>query len=143
MKKCTLFLIIVVFVSLTFSVKSTCGQTTQEEYNYVTKGYKTQIESGLDMKKGYSLKEITTASVGVRNVVLKGLYRTSSNVLCAIMIEYTKSGEATQYFCAPMTGSPQEIYTQFYNSLSDNDTKINSEERLQIIVYALSAACFK
>jgi len=27
--------------------------TTLEEYNYITKGYKVQIESGLDMKKGY------------------------------------------------------------------------------------------
>ena len=29
--------------------------TSEEEYNYLTKGYKVQIESGLDMKKGYAL----------------------------------------------------------------------------------------
>jgi len=32
--------------------------TTQEEYNYITKGYKIQVESGLDMKKGYILTEL-------------------------------------------------------------------------------------
>ena len=34
--------------------------TTEEEYNYLTKGYKIQVESGLDMKKGYSLIDMGT-----------------------------------------------------------------------------------
>lgn len=41
----TFFGLVVFFTNLYF-------QTTQEEYNYITKGYKIQLESGLDMKKG-------------------------------------------------------------------------------------------
>ncbi|WP_421799825.1 hypothetical protein [Haliscomenobacter sp.] len=46
-----LSLILIAFCSISFA-----QGTTQEEYNYVTKGYKIQQESGLDMKKGYSIK---------------------------------------------------------------------------------------
>ncbi len=45
----TLFLASFVIVS-TFSLAQ---NTTQEEYNFMTKGYQQLIESGLDMKKGY------------------------------------------------------------------------------------------
>ena len=34
------------------------SQTTLEEYNYISKGYKIQLESGLDMKRGYLLEDI-------------------------------------------------------------------------------------
>lgn len=43
------------FALLAASIRA---QTTLEEYNYVTKGYQIQVESGLDMKKGYTLKDL-------------------------------------------------------------------------------------
>lgn len=50
MKKITLLL---------FLVTSFCfSQTTLEEYNYITKGYKIAIDSGLDLKSGYSLHDL-------------------------------------------------------------------------------------
>lgn len=52
MKKSTLILAAAFFSVTLF------GQTTEEEYNYLTKGYKVQIESGLDMKKGYEFKDL-------------------------------------------------------------------------------------
>ena len=36
----------------------TSAPTTEEEYNYLTKGYQTQISEGLDMKKGTILKTL-------------------------------------------------------------------------------------
>lgn len=44
----TCFGLVVLFTNLYF-------QTTQEEYNYITKGYKIQLDSGLDMKKDRTL----------------------------------------------------------------------------------------
>ncbi len=59
MKKMKLLLLLIL-LSLTYlkSYSQTISPTTIEEYNYITKGYKTMIESGLDMKKGYSFKDL-------------------------------------------------------------------------------------
>jgi len=137
MKK-TIFAVVFFFITVVF-VKA---QTTQEEYNYVTKGYKTQVESGLDMKKGYSLKSLATETIGIRTVKLEGLYRTNTNTLCAIMIAYTKSGGITEYLCAPMPATSDSIYNQYIKSLHDNTSNTNSSEKLQLITYALTKICF-
>jgi hypothetical protein len=42
---------------LLLSAVSFAQNTTQEEYNFMTKGYQQLIESGLDMKKGYALAD--------------------------------------------------------------------------------------
>ena len=47
------------------------AQTTVEEYNYVSKGYKVQLESGLDMKKGYEMIDLNNVAIGVRTGELK------------------------------------------------------------------------
>ncbi|MBZ5858373.1 hypothetical protein [Flavihumibacter profundi] len=39
------------------SISGFTQNTTQEEYLYLVKGYKTTIESGLDIKKGYSISD--------------------------------------------------------------------------------------
>ncbi len=52
-------------ITIIFCIASfiTLGQTTETEYNYVTKGYKIQLESGLDMKKGYRFEDLDTWGV--------------------------------------------------------------------------------
>jgi hypothetical protein len=41
-------------------IVSSESPTTETENNYMTKGYRTQLESGLDMKKGYSIDDSRT-----------------------------------------------------------------------------------
>ncbi|WP_395048379.1 hypothetical protein [Flavobacterium sp.] len=53
MKKITLLLFM--FVSL-----CSYSQTTQIEYNYLTKGLKDAVEKGLDLKQGYDLQDFYT-----------------------------------------------------------------------------------
>jgi hypothetical protein len=64
-------------VSLLFTIftSTVFSQTSLEEYNYVTKGYKVQIESGLDMKKGYEIQNVDKSSTSERNAELKVLHR--------------------------------------------------------------------
>lgn len=70
MRKLILFFAIIPV--LTFS------QTTIEEWNYCTKGYEIQLESGLDMKKGYFISR----TISIYNPQLKsGLLRFSFNEL--------------------------------------------------------------
>ena len=61
MKKITFILAAFLLIFLSGAARlyaQTTITTTEEEYNYITKGYKVQFESGLDMKKGYILKDM-------------------------------------------------------------------------------------
>jgi len=108
------------------------GQTTQEEYNYITKGYKVQIESGLDMKKGYSLKDLgdwgLTFGAEKRNVEFKGLYRTNETKPCAIMMIYKRtdiSNGATYYICIPHPKSEESIWNSTLEFINTNTDEKN------------------
>lgn len=78
--------------------------TTLEEYNYLTKGYKVQIESGLDMKKGYTFTEGHSPIVyGNYTFTFKPLVRESTNETAAILLIINSKawGNNTYYFCIP------------------------------------------
>ena len=107
--------ILLIFV-LSLSLLSK-AQTTLEEWNYVTKGYQIQIESGLDMKKGYMITNngsyTFNSSDAVRIVNFKRLTRISRNEVCAIIVEYirkSKSQVTVRYFCIPQKTSSAEIW---------------------------------
>lgn len=82
------------FTTLVFtiliSITSSFAQTTQEEYNYITKGYKVQLESGLDMKKGYSFKDLgnstVTSGYEKRTTEFKALLKEGQSKPVAIMM---------------------------------------------------------
>lgn len=59
MKALATTLLLLAFVSNSFGQLANIelSPTTEEEYNYLTKGYRVQLESGLDMKKNYLLED--------------------------------------------------------------------------------------
>ncbi len=132
-------IIISALVALT-SIFSTAifAQTTQEEYNYLSKGYKVQIESGLDMKKGYELEDIDKQSTKERTAELKVLYRVKDNKkeTAAYMVVYNRTGYAIEYICIPHPNSDEEIHNKYWKVLYDGTN--NSSQRLQLISYLLS-----
>jgi len=136
MKK-TIILFAVV-TSIGFFSPAIFGQTTLEEYNYVTKGYMVQIESGLDMKKGYQLEDIDKQSTKERVAELKVLYRIKDNKkeIAAYMIVYNRSGNKTEYICVPRPNSDEEINNKYLAKLYDGTTE--SSQRLQLISFLLS-----
>lgn len=89
--------------------------TTVEEYNYLTKGYKVQIESGLDMKKGYSFGESVKATVDGKTIFqFRPLIRESTKEVCAVLLTltvYNMWGETITYFCIPRNN--YELAAQF------------------------------
>ena len=109
--------------------------TTQEEYNYVTKGLKVQKESGLDMKKGYSLRDygiVYTGKVNTGSILIadwrdtkvysSGLYRDGQDKPCAIVVIYERIG-FTEYLCVPSFDADQSIwdlhFAKFYGFSED------------------------
>lgn len=109
MKKLQLFALL-----FTLSVAA-IAQTTETEYNYLTKGYKIQLESGLDMKKGYSFKNTGDWSVDYPNfkrvVEFKALYRDNDSIPCAtLMILKRTDTNFEEYICIPHYKSDASIW---------------------------------
>ena len=136
MKKILLMLVIVLWV--VSSNSKLLAQTTMEEYNYVTKGYQVQIESGLDSKKGYEVVSLKKDTAGIRTAELKVLYRLKDEKkeIAAYMVVYQKFGDTKRYYCIPHPNSDKEILRKYWNQLYDGLEL--SGERLQLITYILS-----
>lgn len=120
----------IIFVAALFMAASESrAQTTMEEYNYVTKGYRIQLESGLDMKKGYRLEDISESSAvmagdsSYRKTIFKALYRETEPRPAAIMCVYkfVVNGKtiSTDYLCIPQPGSSKEIWSMVYQKISE------------------------
>lgn len=104
------------------------AQTTTEEYNYLTKGYKIQLESGLDMKKGYTIEKKWVFSDNYitfeRKSTFYYLYRDSEKAPCATLMIVERSDTRFQtYLCIPHIDSEESIWkqarTDFNNATND------------------------
>ena len=120
MKKITLILFVIASFTRLFA------QTTLEEYNYATKGYKIQVESGLDMKKGYLIVDLHENSVetntdkGIvkRTMKFKGLYRSGEINPCAIMVVFRRfDNDFVDYICLPHWKSSKDIWDLYFNQI--------------------------
>lgn len=102
-------------------------QTTLQEYNYVTKGYKDQLDKGLDMKIGYSLKDassfITSYNFDTKKIdrktSFKLLYKEGNTLPIAIMmIMERKDNGYLEYYCIPSYNS--DLWSTFFSDFSKN-----------------------
>ena len=128
---------LILFTSILFISNHSLSQTTQEEYNFITKGYLVQLESGLDMKKGYSLVDLGAWGLNKgdeqRNCEFKALFKQGQNKPCAVMMIYKRtdiSNGAAYYLCIPSSDAPSEIWQQtltFINTyFKDNESLTNT-----------------
>jgi len=89
--------------------------TTIEEYNYLTKGYQIQIESGLDMKKGYTLKFFANHFSGQRDMKFYALRREGREYPCAILIIYQNAQSGfLDYICVPHYRSRDTLWAAYF-----------------------------
>ncbi|MCX6312604.1 MAG: hypothetical protein NT084_13325 [Bacteroidetes bacterium] len=116
-----LFFIFIAMYATSFS------QTTQEEYNYLTKGYKTQVvEQGGDLKKGYVLEQVCSLSDTLESTTMYCFKRISGEqkTIAAYLIVYSSGieGYPTEYICIPSPGSSKEIFQSYASAMfSTND----------------------
>jgi hypothetical protein len=90
--------------------------TTEEEYNYITKGYKVQIESGLDMKKGYKFQDEGTVSRGKCDFQFKLLIREVKNEIAGyLVIVHSRNTGRTYYVCIPINN--KDLLERYYNDI--------------------------
>lgn len=89
--------------------------TTDLEYNYATKGYKTSLAEGLDIKKGYFVKTIGSIQDGQRYYFeYRGLFREQTKQLaCVILYAKSKAWNNEYYLCIPLNnGTLQQKFNQ-------------------------------
>lgn len=125
-------------IFLTLISTSAFSQTTLEEYNYVTKGYRVQMEAGLDMKKGYVFEDvINEKTYGERAISAKALYKLNgqSKQKVAVLIIYTRNGNDPEYICVPQPNSGTEINQRFWDQLYNGES--DNSNRLQLIAFIL------
>jgi hypothetical protein len=115
------FLILISFsIKLSAQIDSSLiniAPTTIEEYNYLTKGYKIQIESGLDMKKGYHFEDIGEHQIGTYDFKMKNLIRETANELAGVLIiTYSTTSGITYYSGIPINNS--KLLDQYAKDIS-------------------------
>ena len=136
-------------VSILLACNALNAQTSVEEYNYLSTGYKVQVvEQGGDLKKGYELKNIpsSTSTIGqgggLRKGWLKGFYKIegTNKKLVAYLVNYQLNDKPVEYICIPHPSSDKTILARYLNALYDGNEKVNSGFRLQLISYLLTTA---
>ena len=95
--------------ALCFVVALKAQGTTIEVYNYVTRGYATQIQQGLDMKAGYTWQELSTNTQKGVMYSFKRLWQGETPV--AILIIYTDR-QGTGYLCIPTANSDELVLSR-------------------------------
>lgn len=112
--------------------------TTEEEYNYLTKGYRVQTESGLDMKKGYKFSDSEVIPMGNYSFELKSLIREAKNELAGILIISKSKISGNTYYVAIPLGN-QDLMNRYYSVLDSWDSSILSAYSYVISAYFAAA----
>jgi hypothetical protein len=94
--------------------------TTQEEYLYMTKGFKTQEENGLDPKKGYLIKKPINIDMTNYSFEYFELIRESNNSSAGYIVKaISKVWGNTYYFGFPNNNN--ELLTKTFEEITKLD----------------------
>jgi hypothetical protein len=115
------------------------SQTSQEEYDYLSKVYGEQRDTGMLVKKGYKVFELTTTftafSDTARNISFWGIVRKGQTKPSAILMKYDKLGKGTVHICIPSIDAPQSMWFQTFEAIGNTFNK--DELAMQTIVWGL------
>jgi hypothetical protein len=115
------------------------SQTSQEEYDYLSKVYGEQKDTGMLVKKGYRVYELTTTftafSDTARNISFWGIVRKGQTKPSAILMKYDKLGKATVHICVPTIDAPQSMWFQTFEAVGNTFKK--DDLAMQTIIWGL------
>lgn len=106
----------ILFMLLVFNLGFTQNvSTTIDEYNYLTQGYKIQLETGGDFKKGYQLNQFEKVNASNFEITYSYLIEEESKKAKAILIVIKKEkdkDDKIRYLCLPFNN--KELFLKFY-----------------------------
>ncbi|TRX29651.1 hypothetical protein FNW25_01445 [Flavobacterium franklandianum] len=99
------------------------AQTTEVEYNYLTKGYKETLEKGLDIKQGYELQDLYIHTDDSYNFDFKLFVDKNSKKTKAVLVTAVSKVWGNKYYlCIPIGNSV--LHQRYYDSLQIWDKDI-------------------
>lgn len=102
------------FVLLLLCATAAGAQTTMDEYNYCTKGYRLVTESGMTPKMGYTVETVPAAQAKYGQYQIGKLIEQSTGQCKALIVDYWKADLVHHYFCIPRTGTDAELAERTY-----------------------------
>jgi hypothetical protein len=107
------FIMVIIGIIITTSMNA---QTTLEEYNFISKGYRFTQENGLDMKVDYIMKPLKTYQYTSTIVNISGLFRTKNGDLAGYLFAI-KDGVLEKDICVPTEQSDSLVWRKYEISL--------------------------
>lgn len=105
----------IITLLLMFSLVS-FAQTTDAEYTYLSKGIKTSIENGLDIKAGYELKSLLSKKISNYQFDFYSFRRVQKNEVAAILIVAKNNvSDETFYYCNPIENN--DLLTKYFKEI--------------------------
>lgn len=97
-----LILLVITLMCVSTTIAQKPAPTTEEEYNYCVRGYKTMLSEGLDMKKGYHFENLFEKSDGAYSFNAKLFIRDDKKEVAAILIVAKSNAWGNIYYhCIP------------------------------------------
>lgn len=111
--------------------------TTEEEYNYMTKGYVTSIEEGLDIKKGYKINPDETEVINAGGYTFTFIqFKKADNNLVGIIIKIlTKSSGVTKYLSIPIEN--ETLLKKFEITTGTFEENLNEALLTALVYYSI------
>jgi hypothetical protein len=127
MKKLLLpaFIVLISFTSIAQSqIVLEGGETTGEEYKYVTRSYIQVLKKGVAIKNGYQVKSIAKPEgekvdykLNVTSFEFSGLYYLKTNKLKAVIIVVYKDEDPDRVLCMPLIDSQPGLYDYYMQDM--------------------------
>jgi len=94
--------------------------TTEEEYNYMSKGYKNALDQGADLKKGYTVNNnIEAVYSGKYNFKFIPFYRTDKSLAGIIVKAHSDNSGKDYWYSLPLKN--EALFQNFCTSVSELD----------------------
>ncbi|MDH7912554.1 hypothetical protein [Winogradskyella sp. SYSU M77433] len=122
------------FMSISFFFQICVGQTTMTEYNYLTKGYKLDLETGRDIKNGYRISlacpTITQKLNGAeRSITIYKFILLEEERTVALLVKLGRTDtNYIGYYCLPDNKSDIEVLEKATKDFFDDNQKLNDLE---------------
>jgi hypothetical protein len=110
--------------------------TTEEEYNYMTKGYASSIDAGLDIKKGYKINPDETEVINAGGYSFTFIqFKKLNDELVGIIVKIlTKSTGITKYIAIPVVN--ETLLTKFAATIKSFEENLNEAILTALVFYS-------
>lgn len=115
------------------------SQTTQEEYDYLTKDYVAHYkEKTFEIKKGYEMENLFFNDADTTSITMQRLVKIDGDKKkpVAYLLGYKKGKKPTEFICIPNPKSESSVNNAFWNSLFNKST--NDTEKFQYVVSTMA-----